>query len=153
LPFDAITTLIQSHIKSNNVQLLTVTLSILPTYFNLLVHHLLAPTTSSSPTTPMPSVAMMNHASHVLRTTFIALLPTEHLKDSKDRIRELAMISMIAAGRSALRLGISAVNSPWDYLSRNMVELGFWSKNAKAREQVLILLIPCPLPQTDAIVI
>lgn len=144
IPFEQMTTALQPSIKSNHIQLAVVALSILPLYFEQLLNQLLSSASASS-TFISPSVAMTNHAAHVLRTTFIALLPTERLSDSKEKIRDLAREALIAAGRAALRLGVHAGardNSPWDYLSRNMMELAFWSKNPKAREQVC-RFIPC----------
>lgn len=114
----------------------------LPTYFDLLLNHLLPSATSSNDASTTPSVAIMNHAAHVLRTTFVALLPTERLTDPKQDVRDSAREALIAAGRAALRLGVSVGgkdSSPWEYLSRNMVELGFWNKSAKARQQVSYL--------------
>lgn len=68
--------------------------------------------------------------------------------DSKERVRELAREALVAAGRTALRLGINAGGAgaaggkdgkekegPWAYLSRVTSDL-FTSKNAKTREQV-----------------
>lgn len=75
----------------------------------------------------------------------VALLPTERLGDSKERVRECARGALVAAARTSLRLGITVgtgKENAWDYLSRGVVEGGFWSKNAKAREQVRSLKDP-----------
>lgn len=69
-------------------------------------------------------------------------MPLDKLGDSKERVRDLARETLVSAARASLRLGTNAGTTgkdkegPWQYLETKMIEGGFHSKSAKAREQV-----------------
>ncbi|KAK4701818.1 hypothetical protein P7C70_g4410, partial [Phenoliferia sp. Uapishka_3] len=123
-----------------NAHVSSAALACLPHFFPLVVNF--SPSLAAHTSTP-DSAPSQPHIAHILKLAFVALLPLDKLGDSKERVRELARDGMVAAGRTALALGVSAgvtpggkeKDGPWGYLARTVQESGFASKNARAREQ------------------
>ncbi|KAI5481753.1 Armadillo-type fold domain containing protein [Pseudohyphozyma bogoriensis] len=142
--------ILKAALKSPNAHLQFAGLSCLPLLFPLI-----AAAASPSPASAGSSAASAHahapvaHQSHVLKSALTQLAPFHRLADSKAQVREVAREACVQAARAALRLNGGLKESaaskdkegPWAFVSRNMVEMGFASKNAKAKEQALHYLV------------
>ena len=135
---DELTELLKLALHSTNAHVSTAAVSCLPLYFPLL-----AP--SASRASSSASSSSSSDPAHSLKHAFLSLLPLHQLADAKERVREGAREALVAAGRTALKLGVSAGSAqvggkdkeaPWAYLSRVVHESAFSSKSPRAREQV-----------------
>ncbi|GAA5983211.1 hypothetical protein JCM10908_000198 [Rhodotorula pacifica] len=91
-----------------------------------------------------------------LKYALSQLLPWDKLADAKPATRQLATRAIIAAGRASLAHSNShaapdSTGSPWSIVEVGLREHGFASKNARAREQALHILVAlrCPSPSPD----
>ncbi|GAA5854269.1 hypothetical protein JCM8547_001759 [Rhodosporidiobolus lusitaniae] len=141
---DTLANVLRTSLKSNNAHVSSSALACLPPFFRNLV-----PPFSS----PSPALA------HSLKHAFALLLPFDKLGDAKVATRQLAREGLISAAQASLRLGTDAgvgagkdKEGPWQVLEKGMVEYGFRSKSAKAREQSLHFLeaVRCPRGENPA---
>jgi hypothetical protein len=124
---EALAASLKSSLKSNNSHVSNAALRVLAPYFEELIPH-----TSDSP-------LLAHHLKQALSTLLPGIL--EKLGDSKLPTRESAREALVSASRANLRLGIQTTTKEkepaiWSSIEDGIREIGFESKNAKAREQV-----------------
>ncbi|KAL8293620.1 hypothetical protein RQP46_000321 [Phenoliferia psychrophenolica] len=143
---DELTELLKLALHSTSAHVSAAAIGCITLFFPLLVPTAAHPAPSSSDAASTSASASADPAL-VLKHAFVALLPLQQLVDSKERVREAARDALVAAGRTALRLGVNASagtqgggkekEGPWTYLSRVMHESAFSSKSPRAREQAI----------------
>ncbi|GAA5910131.1 uncharacterized protein JCM6883_000564 [Sporobolomyces salmoneus] len=137
---EALADTLKSSLKSNNSHVSNATLPVLSLYFDLL-------------SSKHSSASTLKHA-------LITLLPgiLEKLGDAKLPTRESAREAFVSAARANLVLGIQTTSTTtrekdlpiWNLVENGLREHGFYSKNAKAREQALLALLAIRTPSTTS---
>ncbi|GAA5915068.1 hypothetical protein JCM6882_006772 [Rhodosporidiobolus microsporus] len=143
---DHLATVLRSSIKSNNAHVANAALACLPPFFLSVV-----------PDPPESASSSPSSTAHTLKHAVSLLLPLDKLGDAKVPARQAARAGIVAAAQACLRVGGEAgvgaakeKEGAWQVVERGVVESGFESKNAKAREQALHYVESLRAPPADS---
>ncbi|KAM0791243.1 hypothetical protein ACM66B_005722 [Microbotryomycetes sp. NB124-2] len=144
---DKVVQLVKPLLRHNNQHVVLAALQALPDLLTRAAH--VDDDDSHGDTAKPSSVQAALRLDHHFRATLATLLPTDKLADSKQQVRDAAREATIAAARTSLRLTARLAQLPahqhkdtsWQLVEQRIHEHGFYSKNAKAREQALLFLV------------